>query len=107
MNALKASKTKVSGDVNLKKVSSISETPKTVEDLPKGAIVLKNDVSIAVEEIENGFLICKNYDIKYQLPNKDGGSSYPDYLYYTKKYYSEENPLEIRTDDKSLADLFD
>jgi len=34
-------------------------------ELPQGATITKKDVSVVVEEIENGFLIRKTYDIKW------------------------------------------
>lgn len=76
------------------------------EKIPEGAIILKKDVTVNVEEIENGFIICKNYDVKYMMKGKDGDGN-TNYAYYTEKYYSEDNPLTINTDDKNLADLFD
>lgn len=72
---------------------------KTVK-LPKGATILKKEVDTTVEEIENGFIVEKRYDIKYSI-NKT-----TDYLYYTKKVYTETNPIKIE-EDKMLADLFD
>lgn len=73
---------------------------KKVVKLPKGAVVLKKEVDTTVEEIENGFIIEKRYDIKFSH-NKT-----TDYLYYTKKVYSETNPIKIE-EDKMLADYFD
>ncbi len=74
--------------------------------MPKGATIIKKDVSITVEEIENGFLIKKSFDIKYSL----GESNDTSYEYITKKWYSEDNPLSIEVDEDeglSLADKFD
>lgn len=76
---------------------------KEVDNIPKGAKILSKDVSITVEEIENGFLICKSTEMKYEYDKRT------DYSYNTKKYFSQENPLEIDMDkisDKTLADNF-
>lgn len=76
---------------------------KEVDTIPKGAKILSKDVSITVEEIENGFLIIKSTEIKYQYDKRN------DWSYHTKKYFSKENPLEIdmeKISEKSLADNF-
>ena len=74
--------------------------------LPKGAKVISKEVSIDVEEIENGFLICKRTEIKFQLPGKD----YNDYHSITKKFFAKENPLTldegVMEDKTSVADKF-
>ena len=77
---------------------------KEVDTIPAKAKVLSKDVSLTVEEIENGFLISKSTEIKYQT---DGRT---DYSYQTKKWYSDSNPLEIdesKFKDKSLAQMLD
>lgn len=77
---------------------------KEVDNIPKGAKILSKDVSISVEEIENGFLVCKSIELKYEHDKRT------DYSYNTKKYFSKENPLEIdmeKFSEKSLADNFD
>ena len=76
---------------------------KEVDNIPKGAKILSKDVSITVEEIENGFLICKSTEVKYEYDKRT------DYSYNTKKYFSLENPLDIdmsKIEDKTLADNF-
>jgi hypothetical protein len=73
---------------------------KEVSTLPEGAEVIKKSHSIRVEEIENGYIVCKSYDIKYTL-NGD-----TDYLYYTKKVFSKDNPIQV-DEDKMLAEYFD
>jgi len=73
---------------------------KETNKLPKGAKILKKSVRVSVEEIENGFLICKSYDVNYQVKDQK------DYMYFTKKIFSETNPLKIE-EDKMLADLFE
>lgn len=72
------------------------------KEIPAGAKILKEDCNITVEEIENGFLISKSYDVRYQVKN----SEHSEYAYYTKKWYSKDNPLTIESSDKSLADVF-
>ena len=77
---------------------------KEVDTLPKGAKILSKDVSVTVEEIENGFLVSKSTEVKYQY---DGRT---DYSYNTKKYYSETNPLEIdmeKFNTESFVDDFE
>ncbi len=68
--------------------------------LPKGATIIKKDVTLSVEEIENGFLLRKSYDIKWS--NTEGDSNYE---YFTKSWFSEENPITVNMpEEKSLAD---
>lgn len=71
------------------------------EGLPKGAKVLHKDTDVSVREIENGFIITKRLEIKYQLGDRT------EYHYGSKEYYSKKDPLEIKLKDKSLADAFD
>lgn len=98
MKQLKAKTT-----TNIKSVKLSSGNKDDEEKIPEGSQILKKDVRVEVEEIENGFIINKIYDIKYMAPKKD----YESYAYYTKKWYSETNPLTIDTENKELADLFD
>ena len=74
---------------------------KEVDSIPKGAKILSKDVSVTVEEIENGYLVCKSTEVKYEYEKRT------DYSYNTKKYYSKENPLDINLDNLSLADKVD
>lgn len=77
---------------------------KEIDNIPKGAKILSKDVSITVEEIENGFLVSKSIEVKYSVDKRT------DYTYITKKYFSKENPLEIDMEtfeEKSLADNFE
>lgn len=86
------------------KIQNASYEGKSSFKLPKGAKIVKKDYSIRVEEIENGFIVSKNYDIKYILGDES------NYEYFTKKWYSEDNPLSIDTDEDmeiSLADKLD
>lgn len=83
-----------------KEIKTAEFISKETTKVPKGAKILKKSVRVSVEEIENGFLIVKSYDITYELKERK------DYLYFSKKTFSETNPLKIE-EDKMLADLFD
>lgn len=99
---LKTSKIKSSTTgVNSIKFSSDGEDGK--EKIPTGAEILNTQVTVDIEEIENGFIISKRTETKYMAPKKE----YADWAYITKKYYSETNPLTINVEDKELADMFD
>lgn len=77
---------------------------KEVDNIPKNAKILSKDVNITVEEIENGFLVCKSTEVKYEHEKRT------DWSYNTKKYFAKENPLDIdmsKIEDKTLADNFD
>lgn len=85
-------------------ISSASFEKKAEVNLPEDAEILKKDVSVRVEEIENGFIVSKAYDIKYRLGDET------NYEYYTKRWYTEENPIDIDDDiedELSLADKFE
>ena len=67
---------------------------KKVFNLPKGATIISKEVSIRVEEIENGFLLRKSYDIKWRHPSSEiGEEGRTEYDYFTKVWYSRENPI--------------
>jgi len=68
--------------------------------LPKGAKVISKEVRLTVKEIENGFILCKSYDIRYTA------GDHTDYVYFSKEWYSATNPIEVKIDNKemSLAD---
>jgi len=85
------------------KIKNASYEGKSDFKLPEGAKIIKKDYSIRVEEIENGFIVSKNYDIKYVLGDES------NYEYFTKKWYAKENPLSIDTGEEelSLADKLD
>lgn len=77
---------------------------KEVDSIPKGAKILSKDVSVTVEEIENGFLVSKSTEVKYEHEKRT------DWSHNTKKYFAKENPLELdmeKISDKSLADNFE
>lgn len=74
---------------------------KKVFELPKGAKIIKKDVNTSIEEIENGFLIRKSYDLKWT--SADGENS--NYEYFTKTWYTEKNPITYTEDEEiALAD---
>lgn len=86
------------------KLKNASFESKGTQSLPKGAKILKKGFTITVEEIENGFVLRKSYDIKYQLGDDTG------YEYYTKKWFSKDNPLQIdesAMEESTLADNFE
>ena len=67
--------------------------------IPSESKIIKKDVRLEVEEIENGFLITKRAEIKYL--DKKGE---PLWCYPCKKYFCKTNPLKI--EEKSLAEKF-
>ena len=72
--------------------------------LPQGATIIKKSVDIRVREIENGFLICKSYDIQW-TPQ---GSTDTKYDYFCKEWYQKDNPVKINMPkEKSLAEKLD
>lgn len=79
-----------------KKVSVKYKEP--IPKLPKGSVLLSKSLSTTIEEIENGYLICKTTEFNYQKPDRD----YSDWKSFTQKYYSQTNPIKV---DKALADL--
>jgi hypothetical protein len=84
---------------------SISKKSEGKKELPKGAIIVEEcPPEVTIEKIENGYLTVKNQTIKYKMKASD---SYCEYCYTCKKWYSENDPISIETDDKELADLFE
>lgn len=82
--------------------TSVSSTKSKKFKLPEGGEIISNNKTMRVEEIENGFLICNNYDIKWR--DAEGESHYE---YFDKKWYSKENPITIKEPKNvSLADYF-
>ncbi|ALN97274.1 hypothetical protein BOX09_gp28 [Flavobacterium phage Fpv1] len=84
-------------------LKEISLEGKKVFKLPKGAVIVSKTENISVKEIENGFILRKSYDIKYQIGDDN------NYEYFNKEWYSKENPLKITMpkEEKSLADKLD
>jgi hypothetical protein len=73
--------------------------------LPKGGTIISKEVRLNVEEIENGFLLRKSYDIKWTNAESENSN----YEYFTRTWFSKDNPIEINMpeDSKSLADKLD
>lgn len=71
--------------------------------LPAGSTILSKSVDVDVEEIENGYLITKRTEVKYQAKGKE----YSDYTSCCKKYYTKECPIKTDNKNKELADLFE
>jgi hypothetical protein len=84
------------------KINDASYIPKEVKKLPKGATILSKENRIRVEEIENGFLVIKDTEIKYSL-----GKDKIDWMYINQKYYSKDNPLTIDLKGIPLSDKFE
>lgn len=85
---------------------SLRKVAKEQKSLPTGATVLSKEVSTRVEEIENGYLVCKNIEYKYETGT--GNNKRTDWMSISKRWYTKEDPLEIKinTKDKALADSF-
>ena len=83
-----------------KDLANINLVKKDKTKLPAGAVVTKESVNVSVEEIENGFIVTKSFEINYTLKGRT------DYMYYSKKAYFKENPIQIK-EDKMLASYFD
>ncbi len=85
------------------KISQARFDKKEIVKLPANSEIINEDKDITVKEIENGFIISVRTEIKYKAKGKD----YTDYLYYTKEWFSKENPITIDTKmvEKSIADL--
>ena len=89
---------------------NISIINKPKKKLPAGAVVESKEVSIRIEEIDNGFISVKRIEYKYRMPDKD----YSDWKTIETKVYSEKNPLKNisikpsgdKDVDSSLADIF-
>ena len=81
---------------NMELVKSSSEG----KGIPEGAEILKKDVRVRVEKIENGYIISKNIEYKYQIDDRT------DWANVEKKYFSKKDPMEIKLNGKNLADDF-
>jgi hypothetical protein len=82
--------------------SSTTVTNKVKENRepPAGAKIISKTVRTETEQIENGWLISKNFDISYEVKGER------NYSYYSKRWYSKTDPLEVKITDVSLADEF-
>lgn len=87
------------------KTLRISSTTETKSDMPpEGAKITRQNVSTSTEQIENGWLITKNFDGKYTI--KGEKDDYGHYYNYSKKWYSKDDPLTVTLNDKTLSDAF-
>lgn len=68
---------------------------------PSGANIINRTISTSTEPIENGYLITKSYSGEYR--DKEG----THWFSYDDKFFSKTDPLQVRTDGKELADLFE
>ena len=68
--------------------------------IPSESKIIKKNVQLEVEEIENGFLITKKAEVEYL--DKKGNTQW---CYPYKKYFCKTNPLKI--EEKSLAEKFE
>lgn len=83
-------------------ISQTTVESKKKFSLPEGAEVIKKEVNIRVEEIENGFIVRKGYEIHWQ---DIAGEKHWDN--FDKKWYSKTNPITISTPkDMNLSDNF-
>ena len=82
-----------------KAITNISFEGKKDFKLPKGATVLSKETSMRVEEIENGFLVRKNFEVSWQ---DSKGEKHWDHI--NKTWFSTENPITINDKELSLAD---
>jgi hypothetical protein len=88
-----------------KALSHVELEGKKTFKLPEGATIVKQSENISVKEIENGFVLRKTYDIQYTL---EGISNDTKYEYFSKEWFSKENPIKITMPkEKSLADKLD
>jgi hypothetical protein len=84
------------------KAVSIEKESSSGKGVPEGAEILSKETRIRVRKIENGYIVVKSSDIKYQEEGRDGSN----WAYVTKEFYSKTDPLEIKLKNKSLADSF-
>lgn len=70
---------------------------------PPGATIIRQTERTETEKIENGWIVSKYYDIKYSVKGETNWTN------YTKKYYSETDPIKVtvETTDKALAEEFE
>ena len=72
--------------------------------LPEGAEVISENKRVTVREIEDGYILSVSCDLKYKRREEEG----TQYEYYTKEYFSKDNPLKITMPkEKSLAEKLD
>jgi len=82
--------------------TTTSEDKKNKEP-PKRAKILSSTIRTETEEIENGFILSKNYDVTWE-----GKGGNREYGYYSKKWFSKTNPITVKVElPESLADKFE
>ena len=86
-------------NITIRKRSKVS-----IPVLPTGAKVVEKTERLSLEEIENGFILCKSVEIRYSKKGKDDDYGY---LSYERKWFTKTDPLKVDLTDKSLADAFD
>lgn len=92
--------------MDAKCLENVSLENKSSFKLPEGATIVKQSENISVKEIENGFILRKSYDIQWMPAGQSEGNT--KYEYFTKEWYSKENPIKITMPkEKSLADKLD
>lgn len=82
-------------------VSTMTQEKK--QEVPKDAKIRSQTIRTETEQIENGYLITKSYDGTYYTGKADNDYNW---FNYSKKWFSEEDPLTIQLNDKSLSDAF-
>lgn len=80
---------------------TVSTEIKTDKRPPKGAKILNKTIRTEVEEIDNGWLTSKNFDVTWE---DDKGER--QYSYYSDKHFSAQDPVKLVFNDKALADSF-
>ena len=67
--------------------------------IPADAQITKKSYRMNVEEIENGFILSKSWDIEYV--NAAGESKYE---YFTQRWHTKDNPMTVKeTEMKELT----
>lgn len=85
--------------------SNTTITKKEDRKPPKGATIIEQEERITTEEIENGWLLTKNFSGRYTTDKEK--DSYGSYYDYSKKWYSKDDPLTVTVNDEALADAFE
>lgn len=86
----------------MKELTNIQVKGKTSFKLPKGGKILKKQADLRIEEIENGFLLRKEFEIKWM--DKEGQQHWE---HFSRTWFSEKNPVQINEKELSLADKID
>jgi hypothetical protein len=78
----------------------ISKTETTGGGVPKGAKILRKETRTTVRKIENGFIVSKNIEVRYQV-----GKDNTDWHHETKEWFSAKDPMKITISKNSLEDF--